>query len=287
MHVDAGNEMRGGQWQCLRLVEALGREAVLLAPQSSPLARLAAERDLDVQPFSIARLLFLARECDLVHVHDARAHAWAASVGGAPLIVSRRVAFPLKNSPLSRWKYARAEHYIAVSRCVRASLVAGGVPKTKITVVYDGVPVPEQRATPELIVALATGDPMKGTSLAGEAARRAGFDVLFSDDLERDLARARLFLYITQAEGLGSAALLAMAFGAAVVASRVGGLPEIIEDGVNGVLTDNEPGAIAAALHRACEDSERLGSNARSTVEQRFTVEAMVKGTLSVYRNVL
>ena len=46
-----------------------------------------------------------------------------------------------------------------------------------------------------------------------------------------------MFVYITESEGLGSAVLLAMAAGTPVIASRVGGLPEAIEDGVNGLLT--------------------------------------------------
>jgi glycosyltransferase involved in cell wall biosynthesis len=287
LHVDAGNEMRGGQWQCLRLVESQGPEATLLAAAGSPLARMAVERGVDVQPLNMARLLRLARHCDLIHVHDARAHAWAAAAGGAPLIVSRRVVFPIQRSPLSRWKYSRAAHYIAVSDCVRRSLLAGGVRDDRITVVYDGVPLPAEPATPECIIAPASDDPVKGSSLAAEASSLAGVSLLFSNDLERDLRRARLFLYITLAEGLGSGALLAMAFGAAVVASRVGGLPELIDDGVNGVLTENDPNAIAAALRRACDDAERLGSEARRTVERRFTVATMVEGTLAVYRKVL
>jgi glycosyltransferase involved in cell wall biosynthesis len=275
--------MRGGQWQCLRLVEAMGSDAVLLA--TGALARLAAERGLPVQPLSIGRFLLLARECDLVHAHDARAHSWAAAAG-APLVVSRRVVFPVKQTALSRWKYTRAAHYIAVSQCVRGTLLAAGVPEDKITVVYDGVPVPPQRAVPEELVAPATADPMKGASLAQEAAALAGTPLVFSGDLERDLPRARLFLYLTHAEGLGSAVLLAMAHGVAVVASRVGGLREIIEDGVNGVLTDNEPRAVAAALERAGHDAARLGAAARRTVEQRFTIDEMVNGTLAVYRKV-
>jgi hypothetical protein len=287
LHVDIGKEMRGGQWQSLRLVEAMRSDAVLLAPARSPLAQKAAECGIDVQPFSIGRLCALAHACDLVHVHDARAHSWAAAAGGAPLVVSRRVAFPVQESPLSRWKYSRARHYIAVSDCVRRQLMAAGVSADKITVVYDGVPVPKRRAAGDLIVAPASTDHKKGSTLAQEAAKLASVEIRFSRDLEHDLPRARAFVYLTYSEGLGSGVLLAMAHGVAVVASRVGGIPEIVEDGVTGVLTENEPLEVGAAVSRAVADADRLGTNARRAVEERFTVDGMVNGALAVYRKVL
>jgi glycosyltransferase involved in cell wall biosynthesis len=234
-------------------------------------------------PFSVATL---SRQFDLVHAHDARAHAWAAALCGAPLVVSRRVAFQLQRSPLSRWKYGRAARFIAVSQCVRRTLIEGGVPEDRVDVVYDGVELPAEPARAEAIVALATDDPLKGAALIREALS-GRFDVVFSSDLARDLPRASVFLYITQAEGLGSAALLAMAHGVPVVASRVGGLPEIVQDGVTGVLTENELAAIARALERALADRDRMGVNARAAVARSFTLDAMVAGTQAVYRKVL
>ena len=59
-----------------------------------------------------------------------------------------------------------------------------------------------------------------------------------------------LFLYITHSEGLGSAVLLAMAAGVPVIASNVGGLPEIVEHERTGLLTENTAQAIANAIRR-------------------------------------
>jgi len=59
--------------------------------------------------------------------------------------------------------------------------------------------------------------------------RKAGIPVHFSTDLQKDLPRAWLFVYITELEGLGSAALLAMAHGLPVLASDIGGLPAEID----------------------------------------------------------
>ncbi len=66
-----------------------------------------------------------------------------------------------------------------------------------------------------------------------------------------------MFLYITHKEGLGSAALLAMASGVPVVASRVGGLPEIVDDGGTGFFVENHPEAIAARMRLLAEDGGR------------------------------
>ena len=127
LHVDTGKEMGGGQWQALYLVERLD-EAALLAPEGSPLLAEARRRDLDVAELSLPAYWKRSRRVDLIHVHDARAHMFAASAGGrTPLIVSRRVGFPVKDSMASRWKYAHAARYIAVSKFVASRLRDAGV----------------------------------------------------------------------------------------------------------------------------------------------------------------
>ena len=97
LHVDSGREMRGGQWQVLRLVEGLAREGVsaaLLCRAGSPLLQLAVERGLDARPLAFLRLAAAARRADLVHAHDARSHTLALAAGAAG-VVSRRVAVPI------------------------------------------------------------------------------------------------------------------------------------------------------------------------------------------------
>jgi glycosyltransferase involved in cell wall biosynthesis len=292
LHIDSGREMRGGQWQVLRLLEgmaAAGHEPVLLAPRISPLFRKAAEQSLPAQPLKPSALVRLSASADLVHAHDARSHSLAALLR-APLAVARRVAFPIRRTPASRWKYARADHYIAVSQYVKRVLVGAGISSQKISVVYDGVPLPVAAASGRLIVAPSTADPAKGTHVLREAATLAGVSLHFSENLEEDLTQARLFVYITHQEGLGSAALLAMATGVPVVASRVGGLPEIIEDGQTGLLAENTPEAIASAMRRLLGDGTlraTLATRARETVRERFSVSAMVRDTLNVYERML
>jgi len=74
------------------------------------------------------------------------------------------------------------------------------------------------------------------------------------------------------------------------VASNVGGLPEVIRHGENGMLAENTPESIAAAIRQLRADPalvHRLGAAARRTVIERFTVERMVGRTMDVYRRVL
>jgi glycosyltransferase involved in cell wall biosynthesis len=289
LHLDAGSEMRGGQWQVLRLVEGLHREGVaytLLARHGSPLFEMAHRARLRVEPLAWRRALALGRAHDLVHAHDARSHTIGLLVSGTPLVVSRRVAFPLR----SRWKYGRARHFIAVSEFVKSVLLAGGVPEEKISVVYDGVPLLNPASGTAVLAPPNALEPQKGASLASEAARLAGIRLELSSTLESDLQRAGLFLYITQSEGLGSAALLAMSAAVPVIASNVGGLREVIHHRENGILVENSIEAIAAALRELNQNpdlSRRLGQAARQTVAEKFTTALMVRRTMEVYRQVL
>jgi glycosyltransferase involved in cell wall biosynthesis len=118
----------------------------------------------------------------------------------------------------------------------------------------------------------------------------AGVDLEFSADLPSDLPGASLFLYITRSEGLGSGALLAMSAGVPVIASKVGGLPEIVVHGKNGLLVDNSPESFAAAMREILNDpaeAARMGAAGRRAAEERFTLGHMVRGTLEVYRKTL
>lgn len=287
--------MRGGQWQALCLMEglaALGHEQLLLAETDAPLQREAAARGLRTGSLTLPALAREQRDFDLIHAHDARAHALAAIFARGRMIVSRRVGFPLQRSVASRWKYRRAAHFIAVSEFVKNVLLRDGIPEDRISVVRDGVALPPAAALPASrnVVALDSDDPLKARALLERAAQIAGVYVHFSRDLPADLPSASLFVYLSKSEGLGSAALLASAHGIPVVASRVGGLDEAVEDGVTGLLTENDPNAIAAAISRVVENellAREMGAAGRLRVARRFTIEAMVRGTLEVCERVL
>ena len=289
LHLDAGREMRGGQWQVLRLIEGLagaGHENLLLARRGSPLFDAGRRHGIDARALNVLSLKQASRDADIVHAHDSRSHTLAALAGIERLVVARRVAFPVRPGRASTWKYQRAAHYIAVSNFVKRMLVDAGVPEPKITVVYDGVE-PRPAALGAEILVPDTDDPRKGTALALDAAKLAGFPLTRSRDLESDLARAGLFVYITHSEGLGSAVLMAMAAGVPVIASNVGGLPEIVVHEQTGLLTGNTPEAIAAAITRLMHDRPFAGclaERASGAIAEKLSANRMVTATIEVYR---
>src|SRR5688572_18021492 len=176
VHLDSGREMRGGQWQVLSLLGGLGNGNTLLTASDGPLMQEAMRRGIAAEPMTMRSITASVRSADLVHAHDARCHTWAAALGSTPLVVSRRVAFPVKQSVMSRWKYRRATKYLAVSEHVKRTLMEADVPEERIEVVYDGVTLPEVTASGgDRIIAPTTDDPMKGSDLLREAAEMAGF----------------------------------------------------------------------------------------------------------------
>ena len=287
--------MRGGQWQALYLMRGLaaaGHQVRLLTPADSPLMEHALADRIDARPLGIAALAGATSGVHLIHAHDARAHTLAL-LGGKPVVVSRRVAFPVRRGVGSRWKYGRAAHYIAVSQCVKQTLLDAGIAPERITVVYDGVPIvtpPPKSEGRSGVIALDSDDPGKGKKIVEQAGTIARVEVRFSKNLIEDLRSAAVFVYITELEGLGSAALLAMAAGAVVLASRVGGLPEIVEDGVTGSLTTNDARNVAEGIEQLLGDPvllARISVAARARVEKEFTIERMVNGTIAVYERML
>ncbi|MGJ5819096.1 glycosyltransferase family 4 protein [Paludibaculum fermentans] len=287
LHLDTGVTMRGGQYQVLQLLRGLKDGARLLAAEGSPLLEAARGLGIPADPISWRAVRAGSREVDLIHCHDARSHTWAALRSRCPFVVSRRVAFPVKRGLPSWWKYRRAAHFLAISEAVQATLLRAGVGAERISVVYDGTPVPEKMSDRTGgVVSIASDDPGKGGALL----RETGLDIQFSQDLAVDFATARVFVYVTEMEGLGSAALLAMAYGVPVVASKVGGLPEIVRHEETGLLVRNSVEEVAGAVRRILNDAglaSRLAAAGRALVEQRFTMERMAAETLAVYLKVL
>jgi L-malate glycosyltransferase len=99
-----------------------------------------------------------------------------------------------------------------------------------------------------------------------------------------------LFAMSSVTEGLGTSLLDAMACSKAIVATRAGGIPEIVEDGATGSLVPpRDPAAMAQEIVRLLRDEalrRRMGEAGYARVSARFSVERMVEETAAVYARV-
>jgi N-acetyl-alpha-D-glucosaminyl L-malate synthase BshA len=149
------------------------------------------------------------------------------------------------------------------------------------------------RATRPARLQLVGDGPDRVAVAARAAALGLAADVQFLGervDLPAVLQVADLFLLPSETESFGLAALEAMACGVPVVASAVGGLPEVIPDGEVGALCPlGDVEAMAAAAGRILGDAalhRRLSHAARRLAESRYQIEPAVDRYLAIYRRV-
>lgn len=108
------------------------------------------------------------------------------------------------------------------------------------------------------------------------------------DDVEACLAAMDLFVLPSLNEGMGRALVEAMAAGLPIVATRVGGVPAIVQDQVNGLLVPpGDADALAEALRSLLSRPERmkqLGEAASRSIGQRYGTDAMVRSIEALYQ---
>jgi glycosyltransferase involved in cell wall biosynthesis len=160
--------------------------------------------------------------------------------------------------------------------------------------------------TVTLLHALASLPSGFGTALlVGEGPERPGAEALIRrlglahsvsllgdrEDVPQLLAASQVFVLSTRSEGLPVSILEAMAAGLPVVATGVGGVPELVVDGETGLLVrPGDPAALAAALRRLLEDPElrrKLGAAGRARVGTHFTLDSFHEAHVAVYRREL
>jgi glycosyltransferase involved in cell wall biosynthesis len=109
----------------------------------------------------------------------------------------------------------------------------------------------------------------------------------FRDDAARLYTGADVFVLSSLTEGLSLSTLEAMAAGLPVVATRVGGNPELILDGETGLLVPpRDPEALAGAIGRVLDDAPlraRLGTAGRARAAERFSLRETTRRYLDVY----
>jgi glycosyltransferase involved in cell wall biosynthesis len=126
--------------------------------------------------------------------------------------------------------------------------------------------------------------------LAGSPLQAAVKLVGYVENVPDYLAAADLFVLPSHTEGFSNALLEAMAAGLPIVASRVSGTADAIQHGEDGLLfAAGDVGELThslAAMIASQDLRDRLGTNARQTVQQRFTLDAVAQKYLHLYRSV-
>ena len=152
--------------------------------------------------------------------------------------------------------------------------VLGHLPEGRLVLVGDGPLMPRIR---RLVL---QGKSTDRVLLVGERG-----------DIPEILAASDVFVLPSRWEGLPLTVIEAMMAGLPVVASRVGGVPELVEEGVTGFLVPSgDLQALARALQRLVEDDElrrSMGEAGRRRALERFTLARMLRETQAVYEEVV
>lgn len=113
----------------------------------------------------------------------------------------------------------------------------------------------------------------------------------FRDDIAEMLSIFDVFVLSSVTEGISLTLLEAMAAGKTVVATNVGGNPEVVEDGVTGFLVPPQnPEKLAETINNLLKNrglSQKMGEAGRNHIKENFTLERMVKEYETLYERLL
>jgi glycosyltransferase involved in cell wall biosynthesis len=345
LFVDSERVWRGGQVQLFDLMEGLhkhGHKVHLVCHPDTKLELRSREIGLYVYPMNVrseAGLLSLVRLIRILRKVRPEILAFntpkpiligtlaSQFIPVRARIIFRRVDFPLRRNFFTRLKYTWGiDCVIAISNAVKSRLEAGGVPSSRISVVYEGIDLSlfpktdrpaerqegrfttvgtvahlsHEKGVRYLIEAAAlipgvrdhfrfvvVGD---GTCLGGlrEQVRINGLEDCvrfagFCADPSPHLRSFDIFVLPSLSEGLSSAIIEAMAHSLPVIGSNVGGIPELVKPGENGLLVPaGDPEALARAIQHLAQNptiSLQMGLRGRDMVEKKYTLERKISET--------
>lgn len=214
--VDLEPAWRGGQNQALLLMKGLrarGHAPELVAPKNSALAERARALGVPVHlvsgPRSIWRTARVLRRLftnqtkpDILHANEPHAltAAWVAQAHTSmPMVVSRRVGYPLTRTWLAKTRYRAAQCIIANSQWVAENVAACGIPRKKIIVNHEGVEIPPLPSPEERRRARARWNIPENAELLGSVAvlspdKGQGYLIRALAQLRPDFPECRLLL---------------------------------------------------------------------------------------------
>ncbi len=360
LHVSTFPDWRGGEQQLAALWKGLderGCRQVIACARGTAMeaycrehgiTHVALKKRAGFDPVMAKGLQRIVRdlEVDIVHTHDAHAHTIALIANilwrvSRPIVISRRVDFPIGGFWLSRFKYnaKRVGRIVCVSDAIRDIVRASVKSPEKVVTVRSGFDPSRFRDRKKkgkglracldiddsmhLIGNVAALAPHKDHFtfietaaqlgerrsdlffvIIGEGPERAAIEAYirekgmsdrivltgFRDDIPDILPELDLFLMSSRTEGLGTSILDAFWCGVPVVSTEAGGIPEMVEHEVTGLLAHpGDPEMLADQVIRLLNDRElyeRLLRNAEKRVADH-DISNTVQRTLDIYRTVL
>ncbi len=355
VHVSTPLSWRGGEQQLAYLTTELAKKNILQAvicPSGTKLEEYCISSNLKV--FSVknrwqfpGKIFDICTEydMDLIHAHDSHAHTAAVFSGTifrnkVPVVVSRRVDFPVKKGILSQLKYnyKRVYKIICVSETIMKITEPAIKDKSKIEIVYSGVDLSkfEKRLnqgklrkefsihqakylignvaaiaphkdyitfvdTAELLIKqkfpaifFIIGDGPEKNIIENYIKQKDLEEHIiltgFRNDIPDILPELDVFLFTSKTEGLGTSVIDAMASGVPVVATKAGGVVELIEHEKNGLLAEVGSYKQLAKQVLRIINNEKLKSLLKSNGIEKaksFSKERMAEQTLEIYSQIL
>jgi glycosyltransferase involved in cell wall biosynthesis len=226
---------------------------------------------------------------------------------------------------LQRAVYRFAHRIVANSNAAAAQVVAEGIPESRLAVIPNGIDLDRYatprrargrhvvttvanlrvekghevlldaaaivcRTHPEVRFQLVGEGPMREARV--EQARALGIEgqvafLGYREDVAEVLAESDLFVLPSRTEAFPNGLVEAMASGLPSIASNVGGIPELLQHGCNGLLVPpGDAAAVATAILTLLEDERTavaLGDAARATVASRYSFDRMVASFEQLY----
>ena len=292
---------RAGRFDLLHAHTARAHAIGLLARILGAPGKLVVHRRLDfpVSTNMISRLKYHSRRVDL-YIAVAGVIREILIAAGVP---PGKVTVVHSSIDVSRFEEARARR-IEIGTEVRREI---GLP-ARGPVIGNVAALAGHKAQKDLIAAMPSilreipeahlvivGDGEERSSLEAQARAAGLIDRIhfmgFRGDVPRLLAAFDLFAMSSRLEGFCNSVLEAFAVEIPVVATRAGGLPEMVRDGDTGLLAPvGDPAALAAGIMRILRDpalGKRLAASGRRLVESEYTVERMVERTRQAYAGLL
>jgi len=333
-------------WLTSQELKHRGHHVVTACPPDGELSRRLSEVSIETKDFEPVQDydLFCAWRLSetiqelaphVVHAHHSRAHAmtWLASyLKPFPLVVTRRVIFPIRRNPFSRWKYVshRITRYIGVCQAAADELAGVGVQRGRIRVIPSGVEMDRYEASrrmrescdgrpPFCVIMVGNHGPAKGyevflraVSLVVKEVPEARFRLVGRDtellegligsmgikeyveilgyrrDVPELLGQAHVYAMPSLMEGTGTALIEAQSAMVPVVASEVGGLPEVVDKDKTGLLVPpGDEKALAAGIVHLLRHPQQARTMARQgyeRVRQRYSLESVVNSLEALYQ---